>query len=148
MIPSKSCINLIKQFEGFEPTPYHCPADKLTIGYGHVIGATEHHLRDATLTEDQATRMLHSDVAYFAPKVSLLLAGIDVNQGQFDALVSFAYNCGAGALRGSTLLKKLRAGDVAGSAKEFLRWDKSGGRVLSGLTRRRKAEMALFVGGE
>lgn len=146
MTPSKACIDLIKQFEGFEPKAYRCPAGKLTIGYGHVVAPAEYHLRDAALTEDQATRLLEADLGRFAPQVDAMLAGVAVRQHQFDALVSFAYNCGAGALRGSTLLKKFRAGDAAGAAEEFLRWDKAGGRALPGLTRRRKAESALFRG--
>ncbi|NDV11691.1 lysozyme [Crenobacter caeni] len=146
MTPSKACVDLIKQFEGFEPKAYRCPAGKLTIGYGHVVAPTEYNLRDAALTEDQATRLLEADLGRFAPQVTAMLSGLTVRQHQFDALVSFAYNCGAGALRGSTLLRKLRAGDVAGAAEEFLRWNKAGGRELAGLTRRRNAERALFIG--
>lgn len=66
-------------------------------------------------------------------------------QGQFDALVSFTYNLGARSLSTSTLLRKLNAGDYAGAADEFLRWNKAGGKVLTGLTRRREAERALFL---
>lgn len=146
MTPSKACTDLVKHFEGFEPRAYRCPAGKLTIGYGHVVAPAEYHLRDAALTEEQATRLLDADLGRFALQVDALLAGVSVRQHQFDALVSFAYNCGAGALRGSTLLRKLRAGDAAGAAEEFLRWNKSGGRALPGLTRRRKAESALFRG--
>ena len=70
---------------------------------------------------------------------------VELTQGQFDALVSFAYNVGSRALSTSTLLKKLNAGDIKGAADEFLRWNKSGGKVMPGLTNRRKAERALFL---
>ena len=147
MKPSIKCVDLIKNFEKFEPRPYLCPARKLTIGYGHVIAASEHHLRDAALTEGQASALLAADLGKFAPQVLGLLKGVDVDQHQFDALVSFAFNCGVGALRGSTLLRKFRAGDVKGAAGEFKRWNKGGGSVLAGLTRRRTAEEALFGKG-
>ena len=68
-----------------------------------------------------------------------------IHQNQFDALVSFTYNCGKGALKTSTLLKKLNQGDIQGAAQEFLRWNKASGQVLAGLTRRRTAEMELFL---
>lgn len=147
MNPSKSCIELIKHFEKFEPRAYLCPARKLTIGYGHVIAASEHHLRDAVLSDGQATRLLDADLAKFAPQVLGLLKGVDVDQHQFDALVSFAFNCGVNALRNSTLLKKFKAGDVDGAAGEFKRWNKSNGQVLAGLTRRRAIEEGMFTVG-
>lgn len=147
MKPSENCVALIKHFEKFEPRAYRCPAGKLTIGYGHVIHASEHHLRDAVLSEAQASALLAADLAKFAPQVESLLKGVVTAPGQFDALVSFAFNCGMGALRGSTLLKKLRAGDVIGAAGEFKRWNKSNGKVLAGLTRRRSAEERMFTVG-
>ncbi len=146
MKPSENCVALIKHFEKFEPRAYRCPAGKLTIGYGHVIQASEHHLRDAVLNEAQASALLAADLAKFAPQVESLLKGIVIAPGQFDALVSFAFNCGANALRNSTLLKKFKAGDVVGAAGEFKRWNKSNGQVLAGLTRRRAAEEKLFAG--
>ncbi|EDH9820259.1 TPA_asm: lysozyme, partial [Salmonella enterica subsp. enterica serovar Typhimurium] len=73
------------------------------------------------------------------------LVKVKLTQGQFDALVSFAYNLGARTLSSSTLLRKLNSGDYAGAADEFLRWNKAGGKVLNGLTRRREAERALFL---
>ena len=73
------------------------------------------------------------------------LVKVKLTQGQFDALVSFAYNLGARALSTSTLLQKLNAGDYTGAADEFPRWNKAGGKVLPGLTWRREAERALFL---
>jgi lysozyme len=67
------------------------------------------------------------------------------SQSQFDALASFAFNCGVGALQNSTLRRKYNAGDIGGAASEFVKWNKGGGRVLPGLTRRRLAEQALFL---
>ncbi len=72
------------------------------------------------------------------------LAG-KVTQAQFDAMVGFAFNCGEAALKSSTLLKKHLAGDHAGAAKEFARWNKGGGKVLPGLVKRRAAEAALYM---
>jgi lysozyme len=68
-----------------------------------------------------------------------------MSQGQFDAMVSFAFNCGEAALRSSTLLKKHLVGDYAGAAKEFARWNRGGGKVLPGLVKRRAAEAALYM---
>lgn len=146
MKPSEACVALVKQFEGFAAQPYRCPAGKLTIGYGHVVQAGEHHLSDARLTEVQASALLASDLGLFAPQVEALLKGVAVSQGQFDALVSFAFNCGVGALRGSTLLRKLRSGDAPGAATEFGKWVNGGGKRLPGLVTRRAAERALFEG--
>ena len=147
MKPSENCVALIKHFEKFEPRAYRCPAGKPTIGYGHVIQASEHHLRDAVLNEAQASALLAADLAKFAPQVESLLKGVVTDPGQFDALVSFAFNCGVNALRNSTLLKKFKAGDVGGAAGEFKRWNKSNGKVLAGLTRRRAAEERMFTAG-
>jgi hypothetical protein len=71
---------------------------------------------------------------------------VELAQCQFDALVSFAYNCGIGNLKASTLLRKVNRRDFAGAAREFGKWNKAGGRVLPGLTRRRAAEATLFAG--
>jgi lysozyme len=84
------------------------------------------------------------DVARFEDGVNKLVT-YTINQNQFDALVDFSFNLGLGNLGSSTLLKKLNAGDIKGAAEEFLRWDKAGGKVLAGLTKRRKAERDLFL---
>ena len=72
-------------------------------------------------------------------------ARVKLNQNQFDALVSFTYNLGAGALGSSTLLGKLNRGDFEGAADEFPKWNKAGGKVLNGLVKRRAAERSLFL---
>lgn len=95
-----------------------------------------------TITREQSQTLLSADLARFEGAVNRL--GGKMTQGQFDALVSFAFNLGIGALAKSTLLKKHQAGDYAGAAKEFARWNKAGGKVLAGLVKRRAAEAALY----
>jgi len=117
-----------------------------TIGWGSTIDETGAAIaRGAVWTQARADARFAAHVAEFAEQVAKL-TGADIAQHQFDALVSFAYNCGATALAGSTLLKLHRAGDHSGAAAQFARWNKAGGRVLAGLTRRRAAEAQLYVG--
>lgn len=143
MVPSSACVDLIKRFESFSARPYLCPAGVWTIGYGHTEGVTK---ESAPITEPEACDLLLADLAsHYAPGVDRLLT-VPVSQRQFDALVSFAYNVGVGALAESTLLKKLNAGFGDAAGREFLRWTKSKGRVLGGLVKRRAAEQALFMG--
>ena len=96
------------------------------------------------LSQEEARSMLAEDNAYFEQQVSNLVK-IFINEDQFSALVSFAYNLGAEALRGSTLLKLLNAGDFAGASNQFRRWTKCDGRELRGLIRRRNNEKRLFL---
>lgn len=140
MKTSEKGIALIKEFEGLRLEAYKCQADVWTIGYGH----TREVKPGDSITEETAERMLVDDVRVFELAVERALT-IPVTQYQFDALVSLAFNIGANAFAGSTLVKKLNAGDMKGAADEFLRWNKAGGRVLNGLTRRREAERALFL---
>jgi len=132
-------LDLIKSFEGFRATAYICPAGVLTIGYG---STGPHAKKGMTITEAQGEELLRKDVARFERGVSALVG--ETTQGRFDALVSFAFNIGLGALESSTLLKKHKAGDYAGAAEQFARWNKGGGKVLPGLTRRRAAETDLY----
>lgn len=113
----------------------------LTIGHGHTgpdvyIGLA--------CTVEQAERWLREDIAE-AEAVVALLVKVPLNDNEFAALVSFTFNLGGAAFRGSTLLRKLNAEDRAGAAAEFARWNKAGGKVLPGLVRRRAAEAALFL---
>lgn len=137
---SDACVQLVKTFEGLSTTAYKCPAGVLTIGYGHTRGVE----KDQVITEKQATALLMSDLAAVGAGVERILGDITVTQNEFDALCSFAFNLGTGNLRKSTLLKQLKAGDRNAAAQEFLKWNKAGGRVMPGLTRRRKAEKRLF----
>ncbi|MFK5596847.1 lysozyme [Methylobacterium sp. HMF5984] len=139
MRTSTTGIDLIKSFEHMELTAYKCPAGVWTLGYGTTSGIKP----GMTCTEAQAIEMFKKDLIKFENGVNQLVK-VALNQNQFDALVSFAYNCGEHALGGSTLLKKVNAGDYTGASKEFGKWNKGGGKILAGLTRRRAAESKLF----
>ena len=133
-------IELIKHFEGCELEAYKCPAGVWTIGYGHIKGVKE----GMKITEMQAEEMLKSELHEYEGYINDYVT-VPLNQNQFDAMVSWVYNLGGGNLRSSTLLKVLNAGDYDGVPAQMLRWNKAGGKVLEGLTRRRQAEADLFV---
>jgi len=165
----QAAVELIKSFEGIpdgDPTTvnidaYLCPAGVWTIGWGHALTdggaqlkgaetkARARQLYPGGITREQAEALLRADLIPRAASVSSLLK-VKVNDQQFGALIALVFNIGAGNLAASTLLRKLNAGDVAGAADQFLVWDKA--RVngvlqpLAGLTRRRKAERAMFLG--
>lgn len=136
---SQKGLDLIKRFEGLRNESYRCPAGVWTIGYGHTGGVQP----GAIITAEAAEELLKKDVEKFEAGV-LRLAG-KCKQGQFDALVSFAFNVGLTALEKSTLLKLHKAGQFQGAADQFLRWNKAAGKVLPGLTRRRAQERALYL---
>ena len=139
MKTSQKGIELIKRFEGCRLTAYKCPSGVWTIGYGHTNGVK----KGQKISQKRAEEFLREDLAKFENGVKKAVF-VPLTQNQFDALVSFTYNCGLGAFKNSTLRKKLNAKDYKGAAKEFLRWNKSNGIVLEGLKRRRNAEKALF----
>ncbi|HXG01499.1 MAG TPA: lysozyme [Bacteroidota bacterium] len=118
---------------------YLCPAGVWTIGYGHTGGVKE----GDRITLQQAEELLKQDLERFEECIRRSVT-VPLNQNQFDALVSFAFNVGCMALENSTLLRKLNAGDYAGAAQEFGKWVKSRGVILPGLIKRRDAERALF----
>jgi lysozyme len=123
---------------------YVCPAGKLTIGWGHTNAAGGRRFNANTAwTQDQCDAAFDEDMRAVEANVRKLVK-VELTQHQFDALVSFDYNCGEGNLATSTLLKKVNRGDFKGAAREFARWNHGGGRVLPGLTRRRAAEALLF----
>ena len=138
-------VNLIKSFEGCSLKAYKCPVGVWTIGWGTTepINGVKPH-EGMIITQQQADELLIKNLKAYENAVNKYVT-YQINQNQFDALVSFAYNCGNGALKTSTLLKKLNAGDVQGAANEFLRWNKANGKVLNGLTRRRESERKLFL---
>jgi lysozyme len=142
---SKNGLNLIISFEGLKLDPYKDSAGIPTIGYGTILypDGTSVTMDDSTITQDQASQYLEWEVNQKAAHVTNLVT-VPVNQNQFDALVSFAYNEGVGGLGGSTLLKLLNSGDYDGAAAQFPKWDVAGGHVVDGLERRRLAEQALF----
>jgi lysozyme len=133
-------IELIKEFEGFCATPYKCPADVWTIGYGHTAGVTE---SMPEITEEEAEALLRKDVR-IAENAVLQMVDVPLTDNQFSALVSLTFNIGAANFARSTLLKKLKAADYAGTAEQFERWVYAKGVKLPGLVRRRAAERALF----
>jgi lysozyme len=142
--------NLIKHFESclkkvgpHHFTTYKCPAGVSTIGWGH----TNHHGRKFSSgdvwSQVECDAEFAADMRGFEDAVRRLVK-VPLEPWQFDALVSFTYNCGEGNLSKSTLLKKVNAEDFEGAAKEFAKWNKGGGKVLAGLTRRRASEELLF----
>ena len=134
MMTSEKGIALIKSFEGCRLTAYLCPAGIWTIGYGHTAGVTQ----GQTITQAQADSFLKADLEKYEKYVTA--TGLALNQNQFDALVSFTYNCGAGNL------KKLIANRTLTEISEaILLYNKGGGKVLNGLVRRREAERKLFL---
>ena len=141
--------NLIKHFEGClkksgdRYAAYSCPAGVLTIGWGSTHHGGHKFDKHTLWTKDQCDTAFLKDMEYFEKEVRNLVR-VQLQPYQFDALTSFAYNCGSGNLSKSTLLKKVNASDFKGAAKEFLRWDKANGKTLPGLTRRRKSEALLF----
>ncbi|EOZ7504982.1 lysozyme [Enterobacter hormaechei] len=145
MQTSDKGIALIKEFEGCKLTAYQDSVGVWTIGYGWTQPVDGKPIpAGMTIKQETAERLLKTGLISYESDVSRLVK-VGLTQGQFDALVSFTYNLGARSLSTSTLLRKLNAGDYAGAADEFLRWNKAGGKVLSGLTRRREAERALFL---
>lgn len=157
---SDSAVEVIKHHEGKRNKPYSCPALLWTIGYGHVLYPEQAKLKleerkayplqpdhDKIWSDGGIDAILRSDLTRFESGVLRLCPDTFTRQSHFDALVSFAFNLGLGALQSSTLRMKYNRGDVQGAADEFVKWNKGGGRVLAGLTRRRLEEQALFLTG-
>lgn len=138
---SQKGIDLIKEFEGFRPKSYKCPAGVWTIGYGHTVGVKP----GMTVTREQAEAMLRKDLKIYEKHVADALGDTTTSQGQLDALVSFCFNAGPGNLRKSSMLRLHKQGKYRAAAEAFMAWTKGGGRVLPGLVRRRKAEKALYL---
>lgn len=142
-----AAIDLIARFEGFSPDPYKCPAGVPTIGYG----ATRYEdgrrvtMADPPISLARARDLLAHECRRVARFVDRLIA-VALAEHERAALISFAFNCGTGALAASTLRAKLNRGDRIGAAAEFRRWRFAGGRPLRGLARRRRASRELFMG--
>ena len=133
-------VELVKQYEGYHATPYVCPGGKLTIGYGHVILKGEKY---SNLNKAQATALLKKDLAKYERDVNSLI-NVKLTQEQYDALVSFTYNLGPGALQKSGLRKKVNGGQHKAVPAEFLKWSRCKKKILPGLVKRRKAEAQLY----
>jgi lysozyme len=138
---SAAGLELTKQFEGLELKAYQDSVGVWTIGYGHTGPDVKEGL---TITEEQAGVLLAADVAWAVTCVNKSVKA-KINQNQFDAMVDFVFNLGCASLVQSTLLRMVNAGDFDGAAKQFLRWNKAGGKVVRGLTKRRQAETDLFA---
>lgn len=140
---SQRGIDLIKQFEGYSPKAYPDPATggaPWTIGYGTTKGVKP----GMVITAEQAEKMLRDDVAKFESGVSSLITA-PTTQGQFDAMVSLAYNIGLGNFGKSTLLKKHNARCYSCAADQFRVWNRANGKVMNGLTKRRAAEREVYM---
>lgn len=139
---------LIKEFEGFEDKAYPDPKKggaPYTIGWGTTRYPSGMPVKPGdTATKEKAEQYLANDLVKFEAAVTSAVK-VPLTQNQFDALVSFTYNLGAGNLNSSTLLKMLNAGDYKGAADQFMRWVSPGSAVEAGLRRRRTAERALFL---
>lgn len=137
---SKTGLQLTESFEGVRLVAYQDSVGVWTIGYGHTRGVDP----GMTCTQAEADNWLMCDIAYSAEDVNTHIK-TTISQGEFDALVDFAFNLGAGSLNNSTLLKLVNAGDFDAAAQQFPRWDKAGGHEVAGLLRRRLAEQAEFT---
>ena len=139
-------LNLIKKYEGFRSKAYKDICGVKTIGYGTTFypDGTRVKFGDPELTEEQATEILKENLKFFSRFVDSSTRD-DITQNMFDALVSFTYNLGVGALRKSTLLRKVNSNPHNSTiAKEFMRWTHAGGVELPGLVRRRREESELY----
>jgi lysozyme len=140
MTPSKNCLSLIESFEGCKLKAYKDLRGIWTIGYGHTNGVYP----GQVITQQVAEALLQHDIQYASSVVNT--HAIPCTQGQFDALVDFVFNLGAGNFLSSTLLKMHLAKNYQGAADQLLRWDHSGGEEIPGLLRRREAERKLYLG--
>lgn len=141
---SEQGVALIKQFEGYEENAYQDIVGVWTIGFGTTMVDGQPVHAGMTCSVSRASSWLAVDVDTYlteaAPHITTPL-----NQNQVDSIASFIYNLGVPAFKKSTLLKKINSGDMKGAAAEFMKWNKAGGKVVGGLTRRRKAEQELFL---
>lgn len=143
---SDNLIKLVEEFEGLFLKPYLCPAGIATIGLGSTYyeNGKRVSLKDAPITKERAYELFRNTLKQYEKDVDTLTRD-DINQNQFDALVDFAYNCGVGNLRSSTLLKKVNNDpNDPNIATEFNKWNRAGGKILKGLVRRRQAEVQLY----
>lgn len=143
---NQATIDLVKEFEGFRANAYKCPAGIWTIGYGTTAaaGVGIDPKPGMSVTKDEAEGYLQAALDKFADQIAPSITA-PINENEFGAFVSLAYNIGPGAFRKSTALSAFNAGDKAKAAKAILLWNKAGGKVLKGLTRRREAERKLFL---
>lgn len=137
---SDRLLNAIKGFEGFRSRAYRDVVGVLTIGYGETGGVKEGDL----ISEPDAALMLKAELSARQELIVEAMRGQSLTLGQLDALTSFSYNLGWAALLNSTLMLKLRSGDIAAASAEFPKWVHAGGKVLDGLVKRRAQERIWF----
>ena len=142
---NKAGIDLMHDFEGCRLEAYLCPASVPTIGYGSTYYEDGRPVKlGDTITQERADQLFQAIAEDFAKLVRSLLK-VGLNENQFSALVSFTYNVGVANLKKSTLLKKVNINPSDPTiTDEFLKWNKAGGKVLAGLTRRREQEAKLY----
>ena len=140
---SKEGLALIKHFEGCELKAYRCPANVLTIGYGHTKNVTE----DMEITQQEANDMLDEELIEYCEYIDKMVK-VSLNQNQFDALVAWIYNLGPTNFRNSTLLTVLNQERYSDVPEQIKRWNKADGKILDGLIKRREAEALLFESKE
>ena len=147
MKASNNLVKLIRLMEGFSARPYFCPAGVPTIGYGSTRypDGTKVTIKDPPIDDEEAGKILLENLKEYEDAVNRYVL-VPLKQYQFDALVDFAYNCGAQNLRTSMLLRLVNKRDFAGAAMEFEKWVYGNGKKLPGLARRREAERKLFKG--
>ena len=148
---------LLMEWEGFKAEIYKDSAGLKTIGVGHLLTQDELAIYEITLddgvrvkfdgglTDDQVLSLLARDVRRFEKAVTDAITN-DLTQNQFDAIVSFAFNVGVSAFRGSKLLKALNQGRFSDVPSELRKWTKAGGQIVQGLVNRREKEIALWNG--
>ena len=137
-------LDLIKEFEGFRKDAYICPAGVPTIGYGTTLIEGSPVRMGMTINESNAEKLLRNQIDKTYSPAVVRNVKVPLNQNQFDALVSWTYNLGEGALISSTMLKLLNQGDYDSVPTQMMRWTKANGVDLPGLVRRRQAEADLF----
>lgn len=140
---SPAGAQLIQEFEGLFLNAYKDPIGVVTIGWGHTNVDPPYFKMGDKWTKAQCLNVFYTDMVRYEDGVKRLVK-VPLSQNQFDALVSFTYNCGEGNLGKSSLLRKVNNRDFEGAANSFADWNKAGGRVLAGLTRRRAAEALMF----
>ena len=136
---SKKGVQLTESFEGLKLAAYQDQRGVWTLGYGHTLNVKP----GQVCTQAQAEKWLFDDIAWAEREINWLVK-VPLTQNEFDALVDFTFNAGAGNFRNSTLLKLVNEKNFAAAAEEFQKWDHCGGQVVAGLLRRRLAEEAEF----
>lgn len=142
---NKNGIELMHHFEGCKLTAYLCPANVATIGWGNTFYESGRKVKiGESISQERADRLFEWVAESFSVQVRQLVK-VQLTENQFSALVCFAYNVGVNNLRSSTLIKKVNVNpNDTEIFTEFLKWNKGGGKVLTGLVKRRQAEANLY----